>query len=472
MLPPDPLVPALRLSAPERQASEGFRMFLTSADATVLTSALADRIALLTTTNPVLRLSQWRELAAAPILAEGRFRFDAVPCDDASRGTYFAVRVSPPSTAVTVSNAAGLRAAVAAATPGSRILLAPGTYPGGFYFTNLRGAAGRPIVIAAADPQDPPVIQGGGNGIQLSDPEYVELHNLVFTGATGNGVNVDDGGSFATPARHLVLRGLQVRDVGPEGNRDGLKLSGVVDFRVEGCQVERWGTGGSGIDLVGCHRGVIESNLFRHTSAGASGGANGVQAKGGTRAVVIRRNRFEHPGARGVNIGGSTGLEFFRPPLVDGEAHAEARDIVVEGNVFIGGVAPVAFVGVEGAVVRFNTIYRPERWAFRILQETTAPGFVPCRHGRFTDNLVAFHSSQWVSGGGNLGPHTAPATFQFARNWWYCVDDPSRSRPTLPVPETAGVYGQSPRFLDAESGDLGLHPDSPARGVGATALPE
>jgi len=78
----------------------------------------------------------------------------------------------------------------------------------------------------------------------------------------------------------------------------------------------------------------------------------------------------------------------------------------------------VAFVGVDGAEVRFNTIYRPERWAFRILQETTAAGFVACRNGRFTDNIVAFHSSQWSSGGVNIGPNTAPGTFQFARNWW------------------------------------------------------
>jgi hypothetical protein len=338
-------------------------------------------------------------------------------------------------------------------------------------FHQLRGQEGAPIILAAADPQNPPVIQGGANGMQLSDPEWVELQDLVFTGATGNGLNIDDGGSRETPARHLVLRRLRITDVGPTGNRDGIKLSGVTDFRIEGCTIERWGTGGSGIDLVGCHRGLIESNVFRHLPAAASGGANGVQAKGGSSSIVIRRNRFENTGARGVNLGGSTGWEFFRPPLVDGQVYWEARELRVEGNTFLGSTAPITFVGVSNAVVRFNTIYVPERWAIRILQENTAAGFGPCRDGTFTDNLVAFQSTQWSAGGVNVGGNTAPTTFQFARNWWYCLDAPARSRPTLPVPEADGSYGISPQFRAATDGDLRLLPGSPAATVGAEALP-
>ena len=59
--------------------------------------------------------------------------------------------------------------------------------------------------------------------------------------------------------------------------------------------------------------------------------------------------------------------------------HAEARNLVVEHNTFVGSDAPIAFVGVDGATVRFNTIHLPHRYAIRILQKTTAPGFVPCR---------------------------------------------------------------------------------------------
>ena len=40
-------------------------------------------------------------------------------------------------------------------------------------------------------------------------------------------------------------------------------------------------------------------------------------------------------------------------------------------------MTPVAFVGVDGATVRHNTIYRPRRWGLRILQENRAAGLRP-----------------------------------------------------------------------------------------------
>lgn len=340
---------------------------------------------------------------------------------------------------VTVRNSAELRAAVTAAAPGTRVLLAPGDYLGGLYFANLRGQSNRPIVIAAADPSRPPVIKGGRVGIHLSDPGHVELHYLTICDWTGNGLSIDDGGTFATPARGIVVRGLVVTNTGPTGNRDGIKLSGVTEFQVEGCLVQGWGiNGGSAIDMVGCHRGLIVSNVFRHID---SIGSTGVQCKGGTSEVRVFRNRFENAGGRAVNIGGSTGRAFFRPPVA-GDTNSEARAIGVAENTFIGSAAPVAFVGVDGALVQSNLIYMPKRWALRILQETRAPDFVPSRNGQFSDNRIIFDSTQWLEGGVNVGDATAPGTFQFARNRWYCADDPSRSKPKLPVPEVDGIYGE------------------------------
>jgi hypothetical protein len=386
-------------------------------------------------------------------------------------GLLFALALADTRAAeVRVHDAMGLRQAVGQAKPGTQILLEPGIYPGGFHFSNLRGEANAPIVIAAADPTHPPIFQGGDVAMQLSRPAFLELRDWVVANMSGNGLNIDDGGAYDTPAHHLVLHRLTVRDVGPGGNHDGLKLSGVVDFRVESCLIERWGTGGgSAIDMVGCHRGVIESNLFRHTD---TVGSTGVQGKGGTTEIAIRRNRFESAGGRAVNIGGSTGRQFFRPPLKLGEAHSEAKDIRVEGNTFLGGGTPVAFVGVDGALVRFNTIYHPKRWALRILQETQAPDFAPSRNGEFSDNIIAFDSRDWGEGGVNIGPGTAPQTFKFSRNWWFCLDQPARSAPKLPTAEVGGVYGRSPGFRDASAGDLRLQPDSPAKAAGVEAWRE
>jgi hypothetical protein len=341
---------------------------------------------------------------------------------------------------VYVRDATEFRAAVGTAKPGARILLAGGSYGGGFSFSGLQGEAGQPIVIAAADAKQPPTFGGRAVGIHLSKPSHVELHDQVFEGITGNGLNIDNGGGADGAAHHVVLRGLKIRDIGGKQNADAIKLSGVDDFRVSHCTIERWGTGGgSGIDMVGCHRGVIEENTFRHDDPP---GANGVQCKGGASDILIRGNTFENAGGRGVNIGGSTGLPYFRPaPKGDGN-DAEARNIRVEGNRFKGCWAPIAFIGVDGATVRFNTIEQPLKWAVRILQENQAPGFIPCRNGQFSDNVIVFESAHWSEGGVNIGGGTAADTFKFARNWWYCSDRPERSRPRLPIAEVNGVYGR------------------------------
>ncbi len=108
----------------------------------------------------------------------------------------------------------------------------------------------------------------------------------------------------------------------------------------------------------------------------------------------------------------------------------------------------MSFVGVDGAVFRHNTIIRPQVWVARILQETREPGFVPSRNGFFERNLIVFRSDlrDFV----NVGPYTAPETFRFAENWWFCEDRPAASRPRLPSPESEGVYGQDPRLRQVD----------------------
>lgn len=361
---------------------------------------------------------------------------------------------------VDVKDDDGFRKAVAEAKPGTTIRVAPGNYAGGVFARDLHGLAGRPIAIRAADPRRPPVFRGAAFALQLSRASHVELRDLTIEKATDNGINIDDGGEPTSPSHHIVLSGLTIRDVGPDGNHDGVKLSGVADFRVEGCTIERWGGGGSGIDLVGCRDGEIVGCTFRH---GDEAGASGVQLKGGTRSTSVRRCRFEHAGHRAVNIGGSTGLPFFRP-RPDG---FEAKDVLVEDCTILGSAAAVAFVGVDGAVVRRNVIYRPRYWAFRILQENREKGFVPSRGGRVEGNLVAFRADE-MRAAVNVGSGTAPASFAFAGNAWYALDAPGRSRPSLPVEESGGVYGVEPHFVDAAAGDLRLDPKFPDPRPGRT----
>lgn len=355
-----------------------------------------------------------------------------------------------------------LKAALAAARPGDRVTLAPGVYVGSLSLDRLRGEKDRPITLAGADPANPPTIRGDGECLHLIAPAYVVIENLILEGARGNGVNVDDGGDLTRPAPGVTLRALHVRDIGPQGNCDGIKLSGLSGFLVEGCTIERWGSEGSAIDMVGCRDGVVRECTLRHSD---TGGSSGVQMKGGTRDVIVRSCRFEHAGRRALNIGGSTGLAYFRP----GPRGFEAAAVIVEGCTIIGSEAAVAFVGVDGADFRFNTVYRPSRWVLRILQETRSPGFVPSRAGRFTDNLVVFAKPQ--IGTPNIGDATDAPSFTFARNVWYCEGDAGAGRPPLPSQESEGTYSKDPGLRAPGQGDFTPAPDGPASKAGAHALP-
>jgi hypothetical protein len=256
-----------------------------------------------------------------------------------------------------------------------------------------------------------------------------------------------------------------IRDIGSGGNQDCLKLSGVDDYVVldsefMGC------SGGSAIDQVGCHDGVVARNRFTDL------GGNGVQTKGGSARIRITRNRFMNAGERAVNMGGSTGFEFFRPALSSSEVNAEARDIQVFANFFSGGISPIAFVGCVDCLAANNTLLNPEHWVARILQETTTEGefeFAPASNGRFLNNIVIYEQAN-LSTHVNVGPDTDPDSFEFANNLWFASDAPDQSEPDLPVPEADGVYGENPNLIRPPS-EIGILATSPAAG-GARALTE
>jgi len=339
-----------------------------------------------------------------------------------------------------VSTDAELRGAIANARPGDHIRIVPGTYAGGMHFTDVRGKPDRAITIEGTDPDDRPVIRGGSQGLHLADPAYVKLRYIVVEDADDNGINIDDGGDMDQSAHHMILEHITVRNVGPNGNRDGIKLSGVREFVVRDGLIQRWGDGGSGIDMVGCRNGVIERCTLAHVLDTAA--SSGIQAKGGTQNVVIRKCHFSRAGRRAINLGGSTGDRFFRPPL-KAVANTESRQVMVRHCTFVGSNTPVAFTTSVDCRVERCTIYRPGRWVLRILQEKPLDRFLPSQRGRFSDNVIVWQAGdlhRFV----NVGPDTKPETFVFEGNWWYCADRPGASRPRLPGGETDGVYGRDP----------------------------
>lgn len=356
----------------------------------------------------------------------------------------------------TVRNAAELRAALAEAKAGTTILVAPGEYGSGFDLRGRSGTAVAPIVIRGADPQRPPTFTGGRLAWHFSDCSYLTLKDLVVRGTTGNGLNFDDGGNVDTPPHHLTIEDVTILEIGPRGNLDGLKLSGLVDFAVRRCRFEGWG--GSAIDMVGCHRGVIEECRF--TGKEGFSQDNAVQTKGGSSDILVQTSVFNRAGGRAVNLGGSTGLQFFRPAVGD----SEASRITIAGNRFLGSMAPVSYVSSNGGRFVRNTVLFPERWVLRILQEQTDPRIKPSHSGVFEENLIVFDRK--VSATVNIGPNTAPATFIFRKNAWFQTD--GTARPQLPTPEQNGVYQVDPRLDRPDTPEAKVTSQDPRlKGLGA-----
>jgi hypothetical protein len=344
-----------------------------------------------------------------------------------------------------------IEAALAQAGPGTRVRVAAGTYGPVGSVRNLQGTAAAPIALVGEGKVviDP---AGKGAGLHLADPRYVVIEGIAIRNAVPHGMNIDDGGSYDTPASHVVLRNVSFERIGDGGNNDCLKLSGVDHFHVErsrfaGCNQ------GEGIDMVGCHHGVIAGNTFADMPGSA------VQTKGGSSDVLIHGNRFLRIGQRAINFGGHTGTPYYRP--LDA-THEAARIRAIANVIKATGGTPVVFSGCRDCVFANNTLVDPGDYVARIVEENGARG--PGEGGWFVNNLVVFERRR-LRGFVDVRDGARTETFTFGWNLWHARDDASfrgpRYRGGLP-PERKAIVGRDPR-LDARHRPM---PGSPAFGAG------
>ena len=350
-----------------------------------------------------------------------------------------------------------LEAAENSISPGDTLLLQAQIFSDGTQFLeDVNGTLAAPVVILAENEYQS-IFQGGTEAIHLINCSHVEINGVLVEQQTGNGINIDDGGNYDTPSRHITLRNCIFRDMAANGNNDLLKMSGVDSFLIEQCQFLNGGDGGSGVDFVGCHWGIVQDCYFDDP------GVSGIQNKGGTQYIRMQRNIFKNVSQRALNLGGSTGLEFFRPPLPSPIVDAfEAADLEVFSNIFIGNWAPIAYVGCVRVKVYNNTFYQPENWVMRILQENTTQGFLTCADNEFRNNIIYLSNDLTEV---NIGPNTAPESFGMSNNLWYNADNSNWS-PNLPVTD-AGQVIADPLFEDAIDENFRIPVNSPAVGVGA-----
>lgn len=328
---------------------------------------------------------------------------------------------------VTVGDAESLRAALRDLKPATTLKISPGEYPGGHTVVGVEK-----LTVEALDPKQPPVFKGGAAAFHFSRCAELTLRYLRIRGQSANGLNLDDGGDLANPIVGITLDHVEISDIGPKGNHDGIKCSGLDNATIRDCTITGWG--GQGIDFVGCHHSLITGcRLIGKDGYTASAG---IQLKGGSSDIIVEKCHFTNAGQRPINLGGSTGLAYFRPQ----GAKYEAARLIVRNNTIEGSICAAAFVGVDGAEFIGNNIVNPSKWIFRILQETQLTGFVPCRNVLIKDNRITFRRAQ-VQTEINIGGGTSPETFRFQNNHWFAEDNPPASKPKLPSQEKDGVYG-------------------------------
>jgi len=326
------------------------------------------------------------------------------------------------------------------------------------YLSDINGLPNQPITIIAQTNQSP-IFRGGAEAVHLINCNYITIDGLVFEQQTENSLNIDDGTNYATPSSNIIVKNCLFRNIGANGNNDFLKMAGVDNFLISNCTfINGVSSGfGSGLDMVGCHQGVIQDCLFDDP------GSVGVSAKGGSQFVTIQRNIFKNTNGRAVAVGGFSGIPYFRPPLPNPIVNGyEASDINVFSNLFMNNQSPVAFVGAVNSTFRNNTIYKPQTWVMRILQENNENGMLPCSNNEFSNNII-YLSNDIVEV--NINPvNTDPASFTFSHNTWY-NESSSNWTPSLP----ATVQNQAivnPQFVNAANENFALSNQSTAIGTG------
>jgi parallel beta-helix repeat protein len=202
--------------------------------------------------------------------------------------------------AVDVTNADELTEALAGATPGAVIRMAPGTYPGNFV-ASTSGTAEQPVTLCG---ERAAVIDGGavdgGYALHLDGAS-----NWVLSGFTVRG---GQKGVMIDRSRGDLVQGLLIENVGDEGlHLRQASTDNVVrgnEIRGTGLRNEKFGEGiyvgsaeGNWCEQTACEpdrsdRNTIEGNTVSGTTA------ESVDIKEGTTGGVLRGNAFSGAGMR------------------------------------------------------------------------------------------------------------------------------------------------------------------------------
>lgn len=341
--------------------------------------------------------------------------------------------------------------AIADITPGTRVLLAPGTYSGAT-ITSKQGTLDAPIWFEGPSTGGAKIMGGGGPGIHLVSAQYWVIRNLEIGGLSMQpGINVDDG-STAGSAHHVVIDRVTIGSA----QNPCVQMTGVTDVTIRDST------------LGACDRGVMMVGVQRATIARANIGAivtAGVALAGGSADIEVRQSVIEHvENGVGIWIGGDSTAGQFRPPLTAATGNTEATNVRVFDNAIRDVQDGVKCSNCTASLVAHNLIRRVSAFVLKLDQPYTSLGsfaFAPAGGVRFVDNAIEIGSSAEAFNDGGGG--TAPASCTFSHNLWLQAGA-TAWKPTLPSVETLGIYGKPSGYTDA--GALCASAASPAAGAG------
>lgn len=373
--------------------------------------------------------------------------------------------------------------------PGDSIILKYGVYPAETSMigvsTQFHGTPGNYITIIGqpsdVDQGNIPIYDGlgGSTGSCFSisahyaskeDASYIIIKDIIFRNAEVMGINLDDGGTFQReePAHHIIIDSCYFLDINPAHTQgSGIKFAGVDTFEIVNCTFD--GVGHNGIDFVGCHEGIVRDCVFKNNLGPNGDDGFGITCKGGSKDITVERCVFRDLFLYGVQLGQTTGDDFFRPPCgeLDGDGEImnyEAKNCNVYSCLFINVGTPIRWDNAIGGKVYNNTFYCPKNDPLRpdgenggirhivtIHQDNTNCGGTPiayCQGGEFRNNISYFGYTNYPVY--VQSPYTLPETFIFSNNLWYCWVDESNSMPDW---EFLAGYNGCPQHFEDQTGD-------------------
>jgi hypothetical protein len=282
---------------------------------------------------------------------------------------------------------------------------------------------------------------GGRHGVLLRRMQHVVVQDLIITGATLHGIEASgvrgEEGAPARQALSLTIRHVTVTHVGPIGRRNGVLLRDLDRVVIEQCTFEGWG--GSAIELVACNDVTIEKCTF--TGLEDYSQMNAVQARAGSERVNIENCVMIDAGVTAVAMGGQSAREEFRGPVA-ANPRPEASRVRMTRNLIRGGHSAVAFINCDHCIARNNTIVRPQRWVYLILDHDF-PHVSPSRRCTFASNLINWHPGD-LQRFSHLRDGAAASGLTLDQNLWWSADlEKARSR----LGELAGS-SQFPQVMD------------------------